>query len=100
MGKKKNFTETELEVLLSEVEARKNVLFGTLSSGISSKRKRSGWENVCQAVNAVGSENRTQAEIKKKWSDIKVDVKQRLAAHRRSVVQTGGGGRRRGAHPV
>ena len=35
---------------------------------------------------------RTELEVKKKWSDIKVDVKQRLAAHRRSVVQTGGGG--------
>jgi len=71
-----------MEVLVSEVEARKNVLFGTLSSGISSKRKRSGWESVCKAVNAVGSENRTEVEVKKKWSDIKVDVKRRLAAHR------------------
>ena len=70
------------------------MLFGTLSSGISSKRKRSGWES---AVNAVGSEKRTQAEVKKKWSDIKVDVKRRLAAHHRIVAKTGGG---TGAHPV
>ena len=76
-----------MEVLLSEVEARKTVLFGTLSSGMSSKRKRS----VCEAVNAVGSEKRTQAEVKKKWSDIKVDVKRRLAAHRRSVAKTESG---------
>ena len=33
----------------------------------------------------------TQAEVKKKWSDINVDVKRRLAAHRRSVAKTGGG---------
>ena len=66
-----------MEVLLSELEARKNVLFGTLSSGISSKCKRSGWESVCEAVNAVVSEKRTQAEVKQKWSD----MKQRLAAH-------------------
>jgi len=70
-----------MEVLLSKVEARKNVLFGTLSSGISNKRKRSGWESVCEAVNAVGSEKRTQAEVKKKWSNIKVNVKWRMAAH-------------------
>ena len=63
---KKNFTKSEMEVLLSEVEASKNVLFGTLSSGISSKRKRNGWESVCEVVNAVGSEKRTQAEVKKK----------------------------------
>ena len=47
---------------------------------------------VSEAFNAVGSEKRTQAEVKKKWSDIKVDVKRRVAAHRRSVAKTGGGG--------
>jgi len=34
--------------------------------------------------------------VKKKWSDIKVDMKQRLAAHRRSVAKTGGGTREEG----
>jgi len=68
-----------MEVLLSEVEARKNVLFGTLSY---SKGKRSGWESLSEAFNAVGSEKRTQAEVKKKWSDIKVDVKRRLGRGR------------------
>lgn len=34
---------------------------------------------ACEAVNAVGSEKGTQAEVKK-WSDIKVDVKHRMAA--------------------
>jgi len=80
-----------MEVLLFELEARKNVLFDTLSYDISSKHKRSGWESVSEAFNAVGSEKRTQAEVKKKWFDIKVDVKRRLAAHRRSVAKTGGG---------
>jgi len=70
MGKKNNLTESEMEVLLSEVEANKNVLFGTLSYDISSKRKRSGWESLSKAFNAVGSEKRTQAVVKKKWSDI------------------------------
>ena len=76
-------------MLLSEVEACKNELFGTLSSDISNKRKRSGWERLCEAVNAVGLEKSTQAEVKKKWSDIKVNVKWRLAAHRQSVSKTG-----------
>ena len=31
------------------------------------------------------------ADIKKKWSDIKVDVKRKVSAHRRSVGQTGSG---------
>ncbi len=98
-GKKKSFTEGELEALLAEVEARKNVLFGMLPSGISNKRKRSEWESVCEAVNAVGSEKHTQAEVKKKWSDIKVDVKRRMAAHRQSVAKTGGGTGEEGPTP-
>ncbi|KAL6469111.1 hypothetical protein MHYP_G00226350 [Metynnis hypsauchen] len=57
-GKKRNFTECEVETLLNEVEARKKCLFGTLSSGITAKRKRSEWDSVCEAVNAVGSEHR------------------------------------------
>ena len=38
VAQKLNFTESELEVLISEVEIRKNILFGTLSSGINNKR--------------------------------------------------------------
>ncbi|XP_016341425.1 nuclear apoptosis-inducing factor 1-like isoform X2 [Sinocyclocheilus anshuiensis] len=90
-SKKRNFTESELEVLLSEVETRKNILFGTLSSGINNKRKKNEWDSLADAVNAVGSENRTVNELKKKWSDIKVEVKRRTAAHRQSVGRTGSG---------
>ena len=30
-------------------------------------------------------------KLKKKWSDLKVEVKRRVSAHRRSVTATGGG---------
>ena len=80
-----------MEVLISEVEARNNILFGSLSSGISTKTKNLAWEKVAKSVNDVGAESRTVADIKKKWSDIKVDVKTKVSAHRRSVGQTGSG---------
>ena len=54
-SRKKNFSECEVEVLISEVEARHKVLFGSLSSGISTKTKRLHWEHVTKAVNAVGA---------------------------------------------
>lgn len=50
---------------------------------------RSEWESVCEGVSAVGSEKCTQAEVKKKLSEIKVDVKWKMAAHH--VTKTGGG---------
>ena len=43
---------------------------------------------MSEAFNAVGSDKCTQAEVKKKWSDMKVAVKWRLAAHRQSVAKT------------
>uniref|UniRef100_A0A8C5FHJ9 Myb/SANT-like DNA-binding domain-containing protein n=1 Tax=Gadus morhua TaxID=8049 RepID=A0A8C5FHJ9_GADMO len=90
-ARKKNFSECAVEVLISEVEARNKILFGSLSSGISTKTKKLAWESVAKSVNEVGAESRTVADIKKKWSDIKVDVKKKVSAHRRSVGQTGSG---------
>ena len=52
-------------MLISEVEARNNILFGSLSSGISTKTKKLAWEKVAKSVNDVGAESRTVADIKK-----------------------------------
>ncbi len=51
---KKNFTESEIEVLLAEVEVCAGMLFGSLSSGLSHKTKCVAWQCVAQAVNEVG----------------------------------------------
>uniref|UniRef100_A0A3P9KZ70 Myb/SANT-like DNA-binding domain-containing protein n=1 Tax=Oryzias latipes TaxID=8090 RepID=A0A3P9KZ70_ORYLA len=60
-SKKRNFTQCEVEVIVGEPRER---------------------QTVADAVNAVASQPRTVAEIKKKWSDIKVEAKKRLALHR------------------
>lgn len=49
--KKRNFIECELEALLYAVEAQKTILFGTLLTGVTNKRKRTEWESVCESVN-------------------------------------------------
>ena len=67
------------------------MLFGGHSVGITNAKKALEWQKVADAVNAAASQPRTVAEIKKKWSDIKVDAKKRLALHRQSVSATGGG---------
>ena len=45
------------------------------ASGISNKRMSAEWKTVTRAINAVGSENRIMAEIKNKWSDVKLEIK-------------------------
>ncbi|KAK0141104.1 Myb-related transcription factor, partner of profilin [Merluccius polli] len=88
--KKRNFTDTEIEVLVGEVETHQNILFGTLNAGVTNKRKNATWEKVTTAVNAVGSEERSLSEIKKKWFDIKIRAKKCVTAHRHEISATGG----------
>ena len=91
-AKKQNFSNAEMETLVNEVESNQKIIFGSLSAGgVTNKRKIAAWENVTDAVNSVGSEVRTLSEIKKKWFDVKVNAKKRVAAHRRGTSATGGG---------
>lgn len=50
--KKKSFTECEIEALDTEVEARRNISFGGLISGVS---KMIEWQNDTNAVHVAGS---------------------------------------------
>ena len=70
--KKRNFTEVEVETLVGEVEARKEILFGGHGIGITNIKKNNEWQHVAAAVNAVSGTERTVPELKNKWSDIKV----------------------------
>ena len=90
-AKKRNFTDTEIEVLVGEVETNQNILFGTLNAGVTNKRKNATWEKVTTAVNSIGSEERSLSEIKKKWFDIKMRAKKHVTAHRHEISATGGG---------
>ncbi|KAL7397176.1 hypothetical protein ABVT39_018001 [Epinephelus coioides] len=87
-AKKRNFTDTEIEVLVGEVETNQKILFGTLNAGVTNQRKNAAWEKVTTAVNSIGSEERS---LKKKWFDIKIRAKKRVTAHRHKISATGGG---------
>ena len=49
-GKKRHFTESELEIVVNDVEPRREILSGPPSAGINMKRKGNDWERVCEAV--------------------------------------------------
>ncbi|CAM4657939.1 unnamed protein product [Leuciscus chuanchicus] len=90
-AKKKNFSNVEIETITREVERNKIVLFGSLKSGIKGAHKNKIWTQITSSVNSVGVEKRTPAEVKKKWSDIKIATKRHVSALKRSQSQTGGG---------
>lgn len=85
-----NFNKSEVDVLLSEVKTRKNIILGNHTTGITNKRKYVEWQQITAAVNAVSSTERAVPEVKKKWQDLKVEGKKRLAAHKASIEASDG----------
>ncbi len=62
-NRKKNFTSSEIEVLLLEIH---KVIFRSISSGIKGPAKAKEWEKIMSAVNSLSPEGHTVTEIKTK----------------------------------
>ena len=71
---KKNFSSSEVEVLLQEITWRRKCILSSLSAGYTSTNKKEKWEAVTRAVDAVSGEGRTIEEVKKKWFDLKSET--------------------------
>ena len=89
--KKRNFTEAEVEVILTQVHANKKILFSSVSSGVTAPEKAKTWKQIRDEVNSVPSVERSITEVKRKWFDMKTESKKRTAANRQSLSATGGG---------
>ena len=62
-AKKRNFSEAEIEVITTEVERNRIILFGSLKSGIKGTQKNAVWAKITAAVNSVGVDARSPAEV-------------------------------------
>ena len=94
-AKKCNFTQCEVEVLVGEVGKTKAVLFGGHNVGsdlVTTAKKALEWQHVADNINAVASEGRSVAKVKKKKViRHKSGRKKCLTSHRQSVSAMGGG---------
>lgn len=61
--KKKNFTDTEIKVILSHIKKRKAVLFGDLKSGVRAWQKTAAWKEIATAVSIIGVDRRSYSEV-------------------------------------
>jgi len=94
LSKKKcaNFTKPEIDVMIQEIEGRRDVLFGKLGVGITAEMKKKAWEDVAGKVNEVGvGEMRTEKAVRKKWTDMSSLIKRKESERRREMNITGGG---------
>lgn len=50
-AKKRNVLDTEISVIVGEVEANQKLRFSSLNSGVTNKRKNTASENILIAIN-------------------------------------------------
>lgn len=63
MAEKRNFSEVEIDTIMSEVQRNKLVLFGILKSGIKGNQTAAVWEEITAVVIRVGVDRRTPAVV-------------------------------------
>lgn len=87
--RKANFTQAECNALVEQLKASP-WLFNN-QKGHTTDERNSEWARIVDVVNGIGGNNREVADIKKKWSEIKNNVKGKVADRKKIQKATGGG---------
>ncbi|XP_033848797.1 nuclear apoptosis-inducing factor 1-like [Acipenser ruthenus] len=78
--RKSRFSYSEIKLLLEEVRKHRHIVVGKFNHGVPSNLKKRTWADITARINGVSQCPREIIEVIKKWSDMKCDVKRRLAA--------------------
>ncbi|XP_066466914.1 nuclear apoptosis-inducing factor 1 [Tiliqua scincoides] len=89
--RKMNFSEREVEIIVEELERSKHLLINHFNAGVPLAAKAAAWHNILRRVNAVATCRRELPEVKKKWSDLKTEVRRKVAQVR-AAMEGGGEG--------
>ncbi|XP_053939999.1 nuclear apoptosis-inducing factor 1 isoform X2 [Cuculus canorus] len=87
--RKMNFSEREVEIIVEELERGKHLLINHFNAGVPLAAKAAAWHDILRRVNAVATCHRELPEVKKKWSDLKTEVRRKVAQVR--AAMEGGG---------
>ncbi|XP_028851792.1 nuclear apoptosis-inducing factor 1 isoform X2 [Denticeps clupeoides] len=83
--RKMNFSEREVEIIVEEMEKQKHILVNHFNAGVTHITKNNAWVEILKRVNAVTTCQRELAEVKKKWSDLKTEVRRKVAQARAAM---------------
>ncbi|XP_028318132.1 nuclear apoptosis-inducing factor 1 [Gouania willdenowi] len=86
--RKMNFSEREVEIIVEEIEKQKHTLVNHFNAGVTHMAKNNAWVEILRKVNAVTTCPRELAEVKKKWSDMKTEVRRKVAQARAAIDGT------------
>lgn len=83
--RKMNFSEREVEILVEEIEKQKHTIVNHFNAGVTHMAKNKAWGDILKKVNAVTTCPRELHEVKKKWSDMKTEVRRKVAQARAAI---------------
>lgn len=86
--RKMNFSEREVEIIVEEIEKQKQTLVSHFNAGVTHMAKNNAWMDILKKVNAVTTCPRELPEVKKKWSDMKTEVRRKVAQARAAIEGT------------
>ena len=91
MEKTVNFTSDEVDILVDLYNKYQNILQGKFGSVSGAGLKKKKWNEILEAVNTIGQNNRTIPQLKKKMKNLRQKVKQKASDNKKSFRKTGGG---------
>ena len=89
--KEPHFSGEEIAALVEGYAKAKDVLLGNFQTPAGAQLKKAKWEEILNAVNAVGHNNRSLDKVKKKITNMKQTTKAIAVANKKSIKKTGGG---------
>ena len=89
--RKPNFSMNEISVITENVKNHLAVIQSKLTNNITNRKKNEVWQEISDAVNAVGTAGRTVVEVKDKWKNLHSTAKKEFATFKRETKKTGGG---------
>ena len=90
-AKKPNFSKEEIYTLVTAIRNRKKEILGKFEGGLSKARQMQAWVCVKKEVMETSKIDRSIDELKKKWSDLKIDAKKKVRNYELEKKKTGGG---------
>ena len=89
--RKPNWTREEECTLINEIESAGEILRGSGNSADKNKKRKQIWRDIAAKLNSAHGNGRAVEDIRKKWTNQKLNAKSKVDASFREARKTGGG---------
>ena len=90
-SRESNWTKEEECSLINDLESAGESLRGSGNSADKNKRRKQNWKDIAAKLNSARDNGRAVEEIRKKWTNLKLNAKSKVDASFREARKTGGG---------